>query len=119
MNIPIITTEELKTLIDNNQKFTLIDVREKSELVHGMIPTAKNIPLREIEQAFNFTTSEFKEKYEFSKPKENKSIIFYCRTGGRSERATVFAIKKGYKNIKNYKGSAFAWSEIDQNVKKY
>ena len=119
MEIPIITTEELKAAIDNNEPLTLIDVRRKDELSHGMIPTAKNIPLDELEKATTLSEQEFQKTYNFTKPKEDNKIICHCRSGGRSERAVDFLLKKGFTNVKNYKGSIRAWSEIDPNVKMY
>ena len=69
MDSTILTTEELKKMIDNNEKFVLIDVREKEELNHGMIPGAEHLSSQEIENAFSLDENEFKEKYGFEKPK--------------------------------------------------
>jgi rhodanese-related sulfurtransferase len=119
MEIPIITTEELKTAIDNKEPLTIIDVRRKEELVHGMIPTAKNIPLDELEKSLTLSEEEFQKTYNFPKPKKDDRIICHCRSGGRSERAVDFLLKNRFTNTKNYKGSILAWSEIDSNVKMY
>ena len=102
----LITTKELKKLIDSEEDYVLIDVRESSELGNGMIPTAVNVPLFKIIGAL--------ENYD----KESR-LIFYCRTGTRSEKATQIAIGLGFKNAKNYKGSIWEWSLIDDNVKRY
>ena len=114
----IISTEELKKLIDKKDKFILIDVRNKEELHNGIIPTAKNIPLPELEDAFNLNEKEFKNKYNFNKPSGKDNMIAYCRTGGRSHIATDILIKKGFK-ARNYEGSIWEWSTIDPNVKRY
>jgi rhodanese-related sulfurtransferase len=107
--VSIISTDELKSKIDSKSDFTLIDVREKEELEYGMIPTAINIPLDKLE-------SELLMEGRFDK---NKEIIFNCRTGARSAMATEIAIRLGFTNAKNYKGSIWEWSEIDSNVKRY
>ena len=102
----IISTENLKDLIDNEGDYKLIDVREPYELIHGVIPTSKNIPLNSIkDQLQNFN--------------KDDNLIFYCRTGSRSDAATKLALENGYSNSVNYKGSIWAWSEIDNNVKRY
>ena len=61
----IISQEDLKGYIATGEGYTLIDVRNKDELIHGMIPTAKHIPLPELQQAFQLDVQSFKEKYGF------------------------------------------------------
>ena len=61
----IITTEELKKLIDDKKNFVLIDVRRQDELHYGMIPTAHHLPLNDIEDAFDLDKQSFKKKYRF------------------------------------------------------
>lgn len=114
----IITTKELQQLIRNKVDYLLIDVRNKDELIHGMIPTAKNIPLPEVEHALDLTPEAFEKKYHFKKPTKQDSLIFHCRSGGRSQQAAMIAENRGYQ-AKNYAGSIWEWSEIDKNVKRY
>ena len=115
----LITTTELKKLIDGKKKdYILIDVRQPDELLYGMIPTAKNISLPELEEAFLLTEREFVKKYGFAKPNKKGKIIMYCRTGGRSQTATRLLVNQGYNAI-NYAGSIWEWSDIDPTVKKY
>lgn len=113
-----VTLQELRKLIDSAPGHVLIDVREPRELAHGMIPTAKNIPLPEIPQALEMAEEEFEKKFGFKKPGKKDSIIFYCRTGGRSHTAAMIARQKGF-NAKNFVGGIYAWSAIDPKVKKY
>jgi len=106
----MITRDELKALIDSKGEYILVDVRELEELDYGMIPTAKHIPLNQIADAL-------------ANPKmfglsKDKKIIFYCRSGSRSDSATALALEKGF-NAVNYQGSILDWSKIDQNVKAY
>ena len=116
--IPAISTEELKKLIDKKGKYVLIDVREKKELVYGMIPTAHNVPLSELEKAWELNEEDFEKKYGLKKPSKTDNLIFHCRSGGRSKQATEFAVSKHY-HATNYEGSILAWSKIDKNVKAY
>jgi len=116
--IPHIDLQELKMLMQKKKSYALIDVREKEELSHGMIPGAKHIPLGGFEEALDLDAKTFLELYHFPKPKKEELLILYCRTGNRSEFATRIAISKGF-NAKNYHGSIWEWSTIDKNVKRY
>jgi len=91
---------------------------KNNELLNGVIPSSKNIPLAEVPPSLDFSPEEFKEKYGFDKFTKEDDLIFHCRTGGRSHEATRIAIAKGF-NARNYKGSIWDWSEIDSDVKRY
>jgi rhodanese-related sulfurtransferase len=113
-----ISTQELDKLIHSSKKYILLDVREKSELPYGMIPTAKNVPFSEFESAEKMDEKVFEKKYGFAKFTKKDKIINYCHSGRRSNIATEYLNKKGY-NAVNYKGSVREWSKIDKNVKDY
>ncbi len=115
----VVTREELRQLIETKGNYVLIDVREKDELAFGMIPTAENIPLDELEEALRMPADEFARKYHLAKPSKDDVIIFHCRTGGRSAVATQLARALGFVHAKNFKGSIWAWAEIDKNVRRY
>ncbi len=114
----VVSTNELKRMIDNNLDYVLIDVRREDELKHGMIPTAKHLPMEEIEEAFDLSEDEFKKKYGFDKPSKEELVIVHCRTGGRSNVVANQLNQKGY-HVQNYEGSVQEWSKIDENVKMY
>jgi len=107
--VQIISIKELRKLIEKKGDYVLIDVRERGELVKGMIPTAINIPFRELK-------SYLVDSQRFDK---GANLIFYCRTGSRSQKACEIAISLGFVNTRNYEGSIKEWSEIDSNVKYY
>jgi rhodanese-related sulfurtransferase len=114
----VISTTELKHMIDNEGDYVLIDVRREDELHHGMIPTAKHLCLDEVESAFEMGEEEFLVKYGFLRPSKDELIIVHCRTGGRSNVAASYLKGKGF-NVENYEGSVQEWSRIDENVKMY
>ena len=114
-----IRLKDLKELIDNKKNYVLIDVRGKEELAFGVIPTSVNIPLPEFEYALDLNEDEFTRKFGITKFKKDDNLIFYCRTGNRSDMAAKFALSKGFVNSKNYAGSIWEWSEHDPNVKRY
>jgi len=112
-------------LIDSRQTIgesalvLLIDVREPMAVqTYGSIPTSINIPMNDVDKELSLTPDLFKQKYGKIISKDKK-IIFYCRSGARSEACTKTAVDKGYVNATNYKGSALEWSDIDFTVKKY
>ncbi len=117
--VTIISTEELQEQIKESGDYVLIDVRRKEELEHGMIPTAHNIPLDEIQEAFALDDASFQEKYNFQKPKKEDRVICHCRSGGRSQRAATYLESIGYSKATNYQGSIKEWSQIDDNVEMY
>ena len=70
--------------------YHLIDVREPEELIaNGAIEGATNIPLGEIEERKNDILS------------LEGNIIFFCRSGNRSGKATDFFKNEGLDNIFN------------------
>lgn len=115
-----VTRDQVKAYIEGKSgPYILIDVRQPEELVHGVLPTAQNLPIDEVEEAFALPDDAFLRRYRFPKPEKDAVVIFYCRTGGRSARATTIAKEKGYVLAVNYAGSVYDWSEIDPNVKTY
>ena len=76
-----ISKEGLKSMIG---KARIIDVRSKEETESGVIPSARHIPLDELEQALEMDPVEFEQEYGFDKPKKQDVVIFYCYSGARS-----------------------------------
>jgi SulP family sulfate permease len=75
---------------------TVIDVREPREFKRGHIPHAQSIPL-------------FKLLADPSQIPDDQPVIFVCRGGRRSTRATSLFIQKGYDNIRVLEGGMLAW----------
>lgn len=93
-----IDPRELNDVRDN---VVLIDVRQPDEY-HGdlgHIPGARLIVLDTLPEHIS------------SLPK-NETIVFVCRSGGRSARATAIALEHGLKNVYNLKGGMILWNEL-------
>lgn len=94
------TVEELKQFIESKKEkdYTLVDVRQPVEYVEGHIPGAKFIPLNELVS-------------DFSGLPQNKDVIFYCHSGGRSvAAASMTSEEMGSDNkIYNLVGGILAW----------
>ena len=87
-----ITTETFTTL--NKQPGTIIlDVRTPEELAEGQIPGAINI---------DFYSASFEE--ELKKLDTQKTIIAYCRSGGRSSKTCELLTSFGHEKVYNYGG---------------
>lgn len=96
----------------------LIDVRSPSEVQEtGMIPTAVNIPVSDVQQALGDTTSPqaFSDKYRVPKPDlVHTMLIFYCAHGVRGVMGRRAAASIGYRQTRVYFGSWSDWSSRSQ-----
>ncbi len=99
-----VSVQELKSMIDNNVDFQLIDVRELYEFESANLG-GELIPLGEIlEQTERIS--------------QNKPVIIHCRSGARSAAAIKeLEARNGFTNLSNLKGGIIAWSkEIDPSI---
>lgn len=76
----------------------LIDVRTPNEYQQGHIGNAKLI---------NFYGNDFREK--INKLDKNQPVYLYCKSGGRSGRASKVLIELGFKKVYDLKGGYMAW----------
>jgi rhodanese-related sulfurtransferase len=88
----------------------LIDVRDLNEVVNGIIPTAHHIPLSDLEAALALDDEAFKAQYGFDKFGKDDEVVFYCRSGRRSNLAWQLTRGQGYTRVRNYPGS---WIEYE------
>ncbi|WP_066868794.1 rhodanese-like domain-containing protein [Clostridium mediterraneense] len=88
-----LTQEEAKRNLDENMDILLVDVREVEEFNAGHIEGAELIPLGEVEEAFA--------NMDIDKDTE---IYLYCRSGRRSEVATLALADMGFTNAYNIGG---------------
>lgn len=88
-------------VLENKEKLVLIDVREVSEFNGdlGHVPGSQLIVLTTIPQHVN------------QLPKD-KTIVFICRSGGRSTQACLYALQSGYKNVYNLHGGMMMWNQL-------
>ncbi|KAI8342119.1 Rhodanese-like domain-containing protein [Chlamydoabsidia padenii] len=111
----LVNFEDIQTIIKNkNKNCHLIDVREKTELMQGYIPTAKNVPLSQFGQAWTMSPDDFEAQFGFPKPDQNDSLVVYCQAGIRSAKAAGYLSQIGFKKIQNYQGS---WADYASKIK--
>ena len=88
-----ITAEEAKQIMDSQEGYIILDVREQEEYDAGHIPGAILIPYTQIE-----------EKAREMLPDKDQLILVYCRSGRRSKIAAEALAELGYTNIKEFGG---------------
>ena len=88
-----ITAEEAKRIMDSEEGYIILDVREQDEYDAGHIPGAILIPYTLIE-----------EKAAEMLPEKDQLILVYCRSGRRSKIAAEALLELGYTNIKEFGG---------------
>ena len=88
-----ITPQEAKEIMDTQEGYVILDVREQDEYDAGHIPGAILIPYTKIE-----------EKAEGILTDKGQLILVYCRSGRRSKIAAEALAELGYTNIKEFGG---------------
>lgn len=89
-------------------KYLLIDVREKEEAEHGMLPNAFHISKGLLEfQILNHPTLKQKMQLQDSDI-ATTPIMLYCRSGQRSALAAKTLIDMGFKNVYSLQGGFLA-----------
>ena len=88
-----ITAQEAKQIMDTQEGYIILDVREQDEFDQGHIPGAILIPYTRIEL-----------DAEDLLPDLDQLILVYCRSGRRSKIAAEALVELGYTNIKEFGG---------------
>lgn len=101
-NIPyagLVTPQEANALVEHAHEIVLVDVRSRAELeLVGRVPFATHI-----EWAFYpgmVANPDFAQQLQAQIDK-NRTVIFMCRTGGRSHNAALLAQQLGYAKAYN------------------
>lgn len=94
-----ISPEELKNQLGS---VVVVDVRRPDEWVgeYGHIAQAQLMTLNTLPTKIN------------ELPKD-KTIVFVCRSGGRSAQAAAFAQESGLKDVYNMKGGMIEWCQLN------
>ena len=92
--------DEVKQMMDRNEKFTLVDVREESEFANDHLPGAIHLGKGVIERDI-----------EARVPDVNTRLILYCGGGFRSAMAADNLQKMGYTAVLSMDGGIREWRE--------
>jgi len=102
-----INVQNLKSKLDCNEDFVLIDIRENQELEICKLDQAIHIPMGSIPVCLN--------KIDFKKP-----VVVMCKSGGRSAQVCHFLNEQGYVDVYNLSGGIISWAlEIDSTMATY
>lgn len=93
----VVSNEELQQKIEAKQNIVVLDVRESAEFAFEHIPTAKSLPLGELENRLS----------ELDKESE---IFVVCRTGSRSDLAAQKLAEAGFKQVINVMPGMSQWN---------
>jgi hydroxyacylglutathione hydrolase len=87
-------------LISHQNEVEMVDVRRPDEREGelGHIPGSKHIILDQLPQRL-------------AEIDNSKTVVFICRSGARSGRATEFALANGINSAYNLKGGMILWNE--------
>ena len=85
--------ESAKTILKNDKNAILVDVRSPQEYKEGHLEGSINIALYDLE----------KESEKLIKNKQN-TIILYCQSGNRSNKALEILKEQGYKSLYQIEG---------------
>lgn len=104
-----ISVTQLKEMMDRNEDFFLIDVREPSEWEIVKIPGATLIPKQE-----------FLDGRALAKLPHNKQIILHCKSGVRSAECLAIVKNAGFSDAAHVSGGVIAWAkQIDLTLPVY
>lgn len=107
MSYKHITPNEVKKRLENNEKLSLIDVREPFEFEIAQIENAKLFPM-----------SKFNEWIGQLNPDEEMVVI--CHHGIRSAQVCYYLAQQGFDKVYNLTGGIDAWSlEVDRSIPRY
>ncbi len=106
--IPQVTVETLKQKLDAKENIFVLDVREPHEYPIANIG-APLIPVGELERRIGELAAQ-----------KDSEIYVHCRSGARSQKASIILKNAGFTNVNNVSGGILAWAEkIDPTMAKY
>ncbi len=100
-HFPNVSDVEPQEVSENTEHIKLIDVREIDEFTGelGHADAAELIVLNTIPEKIAIL------------PKD-QTIVFICRSGGRSAQAAAYALSKGFADVYNMRGGMLAWNQL-------
>lgn len=94
--------KDLQKMLDNEEDFILLDVREKEQRAEGEIYASDTLAITRGDLEFE-VMNKIKNK--------DATIVVYCRLGGRSLFAAQTLMRLGYTDVYNLGGGLKAWAK--------
>ena len=106
--IKFIAIEQLLEMMENKDKFKLVEVLSEDSYKDGHIPNAINLPVDKLEKDAS------------RKLKKTDTIIVYCASYHcpASTNAAKMLLKMGYSKTFDFKGSKKAWVDAGLELEK-
>lgn len=104
---------DLAEIIQSNQNFLLIDVREANEFDAMHISGASNIPRGILEAASEFGYDETEPQLANAR---DQDVIVICRSGKRSCMAAYSLQQLGFKKVSSLKTGLRGWNDYEQTM---
>jgi rhodanese-related sulfurtransferase len=103
----MISTDQLKTMIDEKKDFALIDARTKEEYEEAHITGAVSIPENSFEKSLSLLPAD-----------KGRLIVFYCNgmKCGKSKKAAQKAALAGFSNVLVYGDGFPVWEEKGHKI---
>mgnify|MGYP002627381456 CR=1 FL=1 len=99
-----LTQDEAKEIMSSNPDAIILDVRSLDEYEKKHIPKAVLLPIDRLKEG------------DFSKlPDKDATILVYCWTGRRAEKAANLLAEHGYKNVYDFGGLVDWTGEVVSN----
>ena len=103
-----ISAADVKSLQDNAQEFTLLDVREPWEFEAARIADSKHMPMGDVPARFQQELD------------PEAHIVVVCHHGVRSMNVTAWLRQQGFERAQSLRGGIDRWSrEVDPTVPLY
>ncbi len=109
-NYPLeISVQDVKSLLDGDESFLLLDCREPAEYAIARIDGSQLIPMNEIPARLSEIEGHQRDR-----------IVVHCHHGGRSLQVVQWLRGRGFAGAQNMTGGIDAWSQqIDPSVARY
>ncbi len=115
----LVSTEELKTWIDQKKDMIIIDTMPADSFAKGRIPGAVNAELPKT--VMKDATDEQKAAFiKLLGTDKSRTIVVYCGFVGcaRSDLGAVIALEQGFTNVYRVPGGIVAWQEANYTLEK-
>lgn len=98
--VAVITPQELRSRMDNQAEFLLLDVREPDEYEEYNLG-GKLMPLGDLLVRLDELESW-----------RDKDVVVHCRSGKRSEAACEVMAQMGFSQVHNLQGGVMGWIQV-------
>jgi len=102
-----VSIADVKAMLERDERFHLVDVREDSEWANGHLPGAQHLGKGIIERDIESAISD-----------HAAPIVLYCGGGFRSALAADNVQKMGYTNVRSMDGGWRGWTEAGLPIEK-